>query len=158
MSKYEDQIGKAGQEVAAAALRRVGVECVEKIGTPVKVIPRGIYLRQPTYQVIWGEKVSGDHHGILPGGRAVLAETKTILDRNLQWSDLREHQPEALSRYAEFGGLALLVWVHSTGVYVMQWPVPGFGPRKSISPDRARELDVNDLLVDDLTEVGYANH
>lgn len=142
MTRHEDQIGKAGQEIAASTLRQLGVECVEKIGTPVKVIPRGSYLGQPTYQVIWGEKVSGDHHGILPGGQAVLAETKTILDRNLQWSDLREHQPEALNSYAELGGLALLVWVHSTGVYVMQWPVPGFGPRKSISPERAGVLNI----------------
>lgn len=146
MTRQEDRIGKAGQEIAADALRRLGVECVEKIGTPVKVIPRGTYFKQTMYQVIWGEKVAGDHHGLLPGGRAVLAETKTILDRNLQWSDLREHQPEALSRYAELGGLALLVWVHSTGVYVMRWPVPGFGPRKSISPERATELGIGEVM------------
>ena len=140
MSRYEDRVGKAGQEAAAGALHRLGVECVEQIGTPVKIIPRGNFGNQTTYQVIWGDKVAGDHHGILPGGRAVLAETKTILDRNLQWSDLRDHQPDALSRHAEFGGLALLVWVHCSGIHVMQWPVPGFGPHKSISADKAAAL------------------
>jgi hypothetical protein len=140
MSRYEDQIGKAGQEHAAAALSRLGVRQVEKIGTPVKIIPRGKFGNQTTYQVIWGEKVAGDHHGILPGGRAVLAETKTIMDRNLQWSDMRPHQPEALSRHADLGGLALLVWVHSSGIHTMLWPVPGFSPGKSVSPEKAAAL------------------
>lgn len=140
MAKYEDQVGKAGQNIAASALRRLGILRVQKIGTPVKIIPRGKYGNQITYQVIWGEKVAGDHHGILPGGRSVLAETKTILDRNLRWSDLLEHQPEELSGHAADGGLSLLVWVHSSGVYVMQWPVPGFGPGGSITPQKAAAL------------------
>lgn len=140
MAKHEDQVGKAGQNVAASALRRLGILRVQKIGTPVKIIPRGKYGNQITYQVIWGEKVAGDHRGILPGGRSVLAETKTILDRSLRWSDLLEHQPEELSGHADDGGLSLLVWVHSTGVYVMQWPVPDFGPGKSIVSSQAEIL------------------
>lgn len=142
MTRQQDRIGKIGQEHAAAALRRLGVNMVEKIGTPVKIIPARV---KGTYTVIWGEKVSGDHRGILANGVSVLAETKTIMDRNLVWSDLREHQPDALSQHANFGGLSLLVWVHSTGVYVMRWPVAGFGSRKSITPERAQELDIDDL-------------
>ena len=142
MTRQQDRIGKIGQEHAAAALRRLGVNMVEKIGTPVKIIPARV---KGTYTVVWGEKVSGDHRGILANGVSVLAETKTIMDRNLVWSDLREHQPDALSQHASFSGLSLLVWVHSTGVYVMRWPVPGFGPRKSITPERAQELDIDDL-------------
>lgn len=144
MSRREQRIGNMGQEHAAAALRRAGVNMVEKIGTPVKLIPskRG---GKGTYTVIWGEKVSGDHRGILPGGISVLAETKTILDRNLVWSDLREHQPERLTEHFQCGGVSLLVWVHSSGVYVMRWPVPDFGPRKSITPERAEELHIEVL-------------
>ena len=138
MSRYEDRIGKAGQSQAGQALRRLGVEQVEEIGTPAKLIPAG----RGVYKVSWGEKVAGDHRGILPGGRSVLAETKTILDRNLAWSDLRPHQPGKLTEHAEHGGLSLLVWVHSSGVYVLPWPVPGFGPGKSINPDKARELEI----------------
>ena len=149
MSRHEDRIGKAGQEVAASALRRLGVEEVEQVGTPVKLIPRGKGL----YQVIWGEKVSGDHRGLLPGGRGVLAETKTILDRNLQWSDLRPHQPGKLDAHAKLGGLSLLVWVHSSGVYVMRWPVLGFGPRKSIEPTMAGKLSA--VLESFMTEGRY---
>ncbi len=143
MSKHEDRIGKIGQEHAAAALRRLGVQMVEKIGTPVKIIPARV---KGTYTVVWGEKVSGDHRGILQGGRSVLAETKTIMDRNLAWSDLRDHQPARLDEHASHGGLSLLVWVHSTGVYVMRWPIGyGFGPRKSITPGLADILNVVSL-------------
>lgn len=133
MSRHEDRIGKIGQEHAAAALRRIGVNMVEKIGTPVKTIPARV---KGTYTVVYGEKVSGDHRGILDDGTSVLAETKTIMDRNLVWSDLRDHQPGRLDQHAEFGGVSLLVWVHTTGVYVMRWPVAGFGPRKSITQSR----------------------
>ena len=137
MTRRNQHIGKEGEKRAANALRSKGVEMVEKIGTPVRIVPG----RAP----LWGEKVSGDHRGVLPGGTSVLAETKTIMDRNLVWSNLREHQPGRLTRHAELGGISLLVWVHSTGVYVMLWPVEGFGPRKSISPDRASELAIQSI-------------
>jgi hypothetical protein len=142
MSRREDRIGKIGQEHAAAALRRIGVNMVEKIGTPVKLIPARV---KGTYTVVYGEKVSGDHRGILDDGTSVLAETKTIMDRNLVWSDLRDHQPGRLEEHAEFGGVSLLVWVHSSGVYVMRWPVAGFGPRKSITQEQAEALNVMDV-------------
>ena len=126
MTRQEQRIGKAGEGAAARALAALGICMVERIGTPVRLIPHGRY-----FAVIWGEWVSGDHRGVLPGGRSVLAETKTALDRNLRWSDLRAHQPQRLSRHAELGGLSLLVWVHESRVhesrvYVMQWPIEGF--------------------------------
>lgn len=137
MSKREQNIGSHGQNLAATILAGMGVLMVEKIGTPVLLIPASP-TRRDVFQVRWGEKVSGDHRGILPGGRSVLAETKTILDRNLRWSDLREHQPERLALHADHGGLSLLVWVHASGVYVMRFPVDGFGVGKSISPQQAQ--------------------
>lgn len=136
MTRREQHIGSAGQNVAAGALARLGIEMVEKIGTPVLLRPVG--SQKNVFRVTFGEKVSGDHRGILPGGRSVLAETKTILDRNLRWSDLREHQPDRLRQHAALGGLSLLVWVHDSGVYVMQFPLDGFMEGKSISIDRAR--------------------
>lgn len=142
--KREQRTGKVGEEWAANALRRVGVSMVEQIGEPVKLVPyRGV---TGAFKVIWGEKVSGDHRGIIEGsGRSVLAETKTVLDRNLTWSDLRPHQPGRLDMHTEYGGISLLVWVHSTGVYVMKWPVEGFGPGKGISPQRAAEIEIQSL-------------
>jgi len=117
----EQRIGKAGQNVAAATLSRIGIEMVEEIGTPVKLIPASAQ-RRDVFRVVFGEKVSGDHRGILQGGRSVLAETKTILDRNLRYSDLREHQPGRLTDHARLGGLSLLVWVHTSGTYVIIMP------------------------------------
>ena len=140
MTRREQATGKAGEEQAASALRRFGCEMVEKIGTPVRLIPAKI---TGTYKVIFGEKVSGDHRAILPGGRSVLAETKTILERNLTWSDLREHQPERLDQHADCGGLSLLVWVSSGGVFIMQWPIDGFGPGIGITIERAQELAID---------------
>jgi len=138
--KAQQKRGSQGQNVAASALRRAGVSMVEKIATPV------IFTRQSGKPVIvaWEEPVSGDHRGILPGGRSVLAETKTILDRNLVWSDLREHQPDRLSHHASIGrAVSLLVWVHQSGIYVMRWSadgIEGFAPYKSITPERAQVL------------------
>ena len=137
MTRREQRIGGAGEHVAASVLSALGISMVERIGTPVKLIPAP-YARG-YYRVIWAEAVSGDHRGILPGGRSVLAETKTIMDRDLRWSDLRPHQPGQLTQHAELGGLSLLVWVHSTGVYVLKWPVAGFGPGKSIDPAFAQK-------------------
>jgi hypothetical protein len=145
MSRAEDRIGKAGQEQAAGALSRLGVNCVEPIATPIKAIPKGTIRGQTVYQVIWGEPVSGDHHGILPGGRGVLAETKTIRGRNLVYSDLRPHQPGALTRWAESGGLSLLVWVSDWGIFVMQWPIEGFRPGKGITREWAESIEIRQI-------------
>lgn len=133
MTKQQQLTGIHGENIAESVLSGMGIEMIERIGTPIKAIPAGKGL----FKVIWGEKVSGDRRGILPGGKSVLIEVKTILDRNLTWSDLREHQPDRLKVHSTFGGLSLLVWVHNTGVYVMMFPIPGFEPRKSIEVEKA---------------------
>lgn len=142
MSKSEDRRGKRGQNIAKSCLSRIGVEMVEKIGTPTRCIPVSPALtKQGIYRVIYEESVSGDHRGILPGGISVLAETKTIYDRKLRWSDLRDHQPERLQEHHDHEGISLLVWVNGEtydDVYIMTWPIYGFGPRKSIALDLAR--------------------
>jgi hypothetical protein len=140
--RREQRIGKHGQITAAAVLSgRCGINMVEQIGTPVLLIPV-LAQRRNTYQVIFGEKVSGDHRGLIGSGISVLAETKTILDRNLRYSDLRDHQPARLSEHTNYGGISLLVWVHGTGAYVMQWPIEGFEAGKSITRGQAQDLDV----------------
>lgn len=135
MSKREQNIGNHGQVLAASILSGMGIQMIEKIGTPVLLIPVG--ERKDIFRVVWGEKVSGDHRGILPGGRSVLVEVKTILDRNLRWSDLRDHQPDKLAEHASHGGLSLLVWVHASGVYAMRFPIPDFCEGGSISLEQA---------------------
>ena len=142
MSRMEQQVGKHGQQQAASYLAGLGLEMVEPIGTPVTLIPFG--LRKDAFRVIFGEKVSGDHRALLPDGSSVLIETKTVYDGNLTYGHLREHQPDCLSRHASIGrAVSLLVWVHHSGIYVMRWTpdgIGGFGFRKSITPERARQL------------------
>lgn len=140
MARREAKLGKAGEEHAMNRVRALGVEMVEPIGTPFTIIKAG---KNNWFQGFFGEKVSGDARGILcPEGRSVLIETKTIMDRNLQWGDLREHQPERLTRHTEYGGWTLLVWVHSSGIYIMEWPIRDFHHGKSITPSLAQELDI----------------
>lgn len=139
MGRASQRIGAAGDEQGAAALRRMGVLLLEKVATPIRLIPHPNHSGY--YRVIYDTPVSGDWRGVWMDGASVLAEIKTAFDRNLRWSDLREHQPGALSAHAELA-MTLLVWVSSAGVFVMRWPIPDFGPGKSITIEMARELDI----------------
>ena len=140
--KREQQRGKQGQLIAAAALRGMGIHMVEKIATPVLLIPHTKH--KGWFRVVYEEPVSGDHRGILDDGTSVLAETKTILDHNLRWSDLREHQPARLTEHNQHNGLSLLCWVQSEGVFIMAWPILGFEKeRDSITPEEAKFLSIN---------------
>jgi hypothetical protein len=142
MARAEKKLGQAGEQWAMAAVRGLGVEMVEGIGTPVKIIGTKVIHGRKWHQIVFGEKVSGDTRGVLPGGRSVLVETKTIMDRSLRWGDLRPHQPERLSQHAALGGWSLLVWVHSSGIYILEWPISDFRHGKSITPERAQNLHV----------------
>jgi hypothetical protein len=151
--RREQNIGKHGQNIAASVLSgRCGIEMVEQIATPIKLIPAST-TRKDIFRVVWGEPVSGDHRGIIGNGISVLAETKTILDHNLRWGNLREHQPARLDEHVSHGGISLLVWVYSDDAYVMRWPVEGFGPGKSISHERAQELNAETITYLDVMRV-----
>lgn len=145
MAKREHQIGKGGEKLARYVLRSRGVRMVEKIGSPVRLIPvRGV---KQAYRVIFGDKVSGDIVGILEDGTRVLAETKTITGRNLRWSDLRAHQPGRLDLNKKYNGVSLLVWVSDQGVFVMDWVFPNedFGPGIGLTAERAEELNIEEI-------------
>lgn len=120
---------------------------VERVGTPVKAIPKGNGL----YTVIWYERVAGDHRALLPGGRSVLVESKTRTGKDyLSFGDFKDHQVKALTKHAELGGISLIAWVSNFGVYLMQWPVDGFKKGEPIHPDKADQLDImgiGDLLL-----------
>ena len=142
MGRVSQSLGAAGEEQAVSALHRVGVEMVQEISTPVVLQP--IDMRQRIYRVSWKKRVSGDHTGIARGGLFVLAEVKTAFGRNLHWSDLDDHQPVSLDRHDQLGGISLLVYVTDNGVHVMRWPIAGFGPGKGISPEHAEAIAIND--------------
>lgn len=138
MTRKQQHVGRHGEGVAAIALRRIGIKDVDEVGKLVVV--RGNRI------VAYRSKLKGDLEGIIPPhGRYVIAEVKTILDRNLRYSDLRKHQPERLKAHAANGGLSLLVWVHRTGVYVMEFPVSGFEQGKSLTVEQAQRLQIEAL-------------
>jgi len=141
MARIQQQVGKAGQEQAASFLAGIGLEMVEPIGNPYRIIRQ---LPNRHFEVVFTDVASGDHNARLPDGSFVLIETKTVYDGNLTYSHLREQQPERLSQNASIGrAVSLLVWVHSSGIYVMRWysdGIEGFAPYKSITPERAQAL------------------
>jgi hypothetical protein len=140
--RAEQHIGREGEELAAIMLRNYGVSQLERIGTPV---------RQVRGRIIYGEPVAADFRGVISVtlfphstnleiiGQSVMAEVKTV-DHNLRWSDFREHQPGKLTEHAELGGLSLVVWVHSSGVYILRWPIPGFSAGHGLTPEMAGAL------------------
>ena len=143
----ENQLhGAHGEQLASSVLVGMGVNDPEKIGTPVQLTPYFKYGKKApekgVFRVKFGEKVSGDRRGVLDNGISVLIEVKTLLDKDrIIFSDMRDHQPERLARHASYGkALSLLVWVHSSGVYAMRFPIAGFGPGKSIKLKQAIDL------------------
>lgn len=140
------KIGNNGENLAAVTLISLGIECVAKIATPHRRI------KNPPY-IVYDEKVAGDHHGILPNGIGVLAESKTISGDRLNYSELMTHQHAELEAWSGHNGLALVVWVSDYGVFVMEYILlvqNGFKPRTSLSVETAK-------CVDTLTRRGIQN-
>lgn len=149
MGHLQQNTGKHAQKMAQSYLSGLGFLMVERIGTPVllSLVKSDRYAaRRNTYTVIFEERVSGDCRALLPDGSSVLIEVKhtSASGENLAWSQLEDHQREALSTHAAIGSaLSLLVWV-SDSIYVMQWTkdgIEGFAPRKSITKEMAERLD-----------------
>ena len=142
--RKSQRIGAHGEDLAARILGGIGIRQLERIGTPV---------RQIDGRIIYGAPVAADFRGVNPIaiyphttrtdtiGQSVLVEVKTV-EHNLHWSDFREHQPGKLTEHTDLGGLSLVVWVHSSGVYVMRWPIDGFAPGRGITPQMAAGLDI----------------
>lgn len=141
------KVGAAGQQQGALALRRAGVEQVEHIGTPIKRTPHPEkkWAELGYAKVVYGEEVAADHRGVLPGGRSVLAEVKTVFDGNLTWTHFKSHQPGKLTEHAEYGGLSVVVWVSPKGCFILRWPIPGFRKGKGVTLEQAEALDLVDL-------------
>lgn len=113
----------------------------EPVHTPWRILRDAAGRITSAYPV---EKVSGDIRAIAPGGRSVLAEVK-VRDHNLRWTDLEPHQRHALSEHNRLGGLSLLIWLHTTGAYILPWPLPAFGPRLPLTPAQAAALTISAL-------------
>lgn len=141
-SRRQSISGKRGEDAVIEFLCYLGFLDVQRVGTPVKAC-RPIPGKPGRFEVVFGEKVSGDGRAVLPGGKSVLFETKTTSGtENLAWSQMEKHQPERLTRHADTGAVSLLIWNCPAGIFVMRWPVAGFGPRKSIDPETAAGLHI----------------
>jgi len=138
--------GNKGEEIARIKLAEIGVCMPEEIPTPFSVVSissggkvRGFFKK----------KATGDIMGHRTDGVAIRAEVKTSsVDENLTWGIMTKHgkhQIDYLNKHA-IHALSFVVWVrHDNEALVMQWPIPGFGPRKSITLERARELNLTDI-------------
>ena len=137
MRANSQQIGKAGEELAGYLLRLIGVEMIESIATPKRMIPyedeRGNII-PGVFKVIFSEKVSGDWRGLLSGGRGVHCEVKVRNKERLNYSDLEYHQSAWLDEYAALGGVAVLIWVCLNSQFILKWPIPEFEPGTSLLP------------------------
>lgn len=135
--------GNRGEWIAINALKRIGVLMPEEIGTPFVIVQS---YGKGVYRGFFKAKVSGDVKGHRQDGVAILAEVKT--GPKLLWSTLTkhgEHQAARLDQHAQHA-ISLVVWVRSADeVFIMRWPIPGFGPRKSISPQAARLLNITNI-------------
>lgn len=122
--------GANAEMLVRAELVRLGYRLVERVHTPWRIARDGkgkIVGATPV------ERVSGDFRAVSGDGRSVLVEAKSSPGR-LRWSQLEAHQVRALNEHHEAGGISLLAWVDTETweVKVWQWPIPGFGPRRSI--------------------------
>jgi hypothetical protein len=54
-----------------------------------------------------------------------------------------------------YGGISLLVWVYGSGAYVMRWPIEGFEPGTSITPESAQELDTETVAFLDRIRIAH---
>lgn len=144
--------GEQGEQVIMAALAALGFVMITKVANTwhiTKIVQR----RQPGERapgevLAWvvSARVEGDYRAIDPQtGKSVLCEVKAAPGR-LQHSRLKDHQRGALDEHHEAGGISLLAWVDTEymqwGTYVMRWPIQGFVKYTSLTPDQAREHDI----------------
>lgn len=122
--------GMATEHIAELWLMQQGYACVERIETPWRIHRSGGKIVRATPKA----RVSGDFTAIEPyTGRHVHVEVKSRKADVLKWSDFEEHQISALNRKAEAGASCLVIWVKSLSeIRVYEWPIPGFGPGKSL--------------------------
>ena len=137
-------MGEMGERAAFYALNSIGLEFIEPIHQAWKLIRWMPRCGRGAAHIVPLKKLKGDFRAIGPDGVSVLVEVK-LRDGRLLWSDLKAHQREALTEHYQFGGESLVVWVATSEIFVMRWPIAGFKPRQSLTEARARELNITEL-------------
>ena len=127
--KQNQRVGVWAENMAERWLYSQGFHCIERIrtGWRIKWINGKVVSAKPK------EKVSGDFNCIGKNGQYIHVEVKQRGSGKLFFSDLEEHQVEAMDERVKYGALVLLIWVQSpTELKALQWPIDGLKPGKSI--------------------------
>lgn len=128
--KRSRDIGVIGETLTRSALQIAGLAEIERVHTPFKIIRNS---RGQIINAVPEQKVSGDFRAVDPtNGKSVLVEAKTRSGDRVIWSDLEDHQVEALNGHVKAGAIALLSVVLEDKAILLEWPVPGFGPGVSL--------------------------
>lgn len=133
LNSRNTKAGKAGQDITALFLKANGFDNVWPIATPT--IP--IFGKDPTTgrrvirDLIYAEKAPGDIW-CMKEGRSVLVEVKTSSTDRIPWSELADHQVRNLNDQVAKKGMGILSVVLNDTAHLCVWPVPGFGPGRSI--------------------------
>lgn len=125
--------GSAIEQIAELWLKQKGYACVERIETPWRIHRE----RGKVVSATPKKKVSGDFTAIDPNtGRHVHVEVKSRDRDTLRWSDFEQHQIDAMDEKTLAGAQCLVMWIKSPdAMRIFEWPICGFGPRKSIPWD-----------------------
>ena len=130
------KVGISTEEEVCVLMRRLGFVMVEPIERAWKVVRSGGKITR----AFPAKKVSGDISAMTLAGKKVLVEVKSRSTINskgepvLRYSALEPHQIEALDTVQKHKGLAILAWYKGPNeIALLDWPVPGFGPGKSLT-------------------------
>jgi hypothetical protein len=134
--------GKHGEAVAERVLAVYKLKQIVRIETGWRIIRNGFGKIVDAVPIA---KVPGDFRAIEDGGRSVLVEVKERDDK-LIWSDLDQHQHDALAEHARHGGLSLIVWVcpsdHAAFLLGYNPPFRLFKRGPPITADEARTISL----------------
>lgn len=112
--------GKHGEAIARHLLDLIGVRQIVHIETGWRIV------RMPGGRIINAvplAKVPGDWRGITGLGRSVMCEAKERKSL-LVWSDLEDHQHQALAEHARLGGTSYIVITYTEARFGCVLPYP----------------------------------
>ena len=137
-------VEKQAEKRSGRACRRLDYQTEEIVRLALRVV--GFRMIGRTRPLDGGpvEETGGDFRAVEPGtGRSVLVAVKCRSGR-LRWSDLRPHQRQALDEHHRLGGISILAWVTERhGIWLLRWPVEGFGPGRSLQEETAEPSPLN---------------
>ena len=128
-------VEKQAEKRSGRACRRLDYQTEEIVRLALRVV--GFRMIGRTRPLDGGpvEETGGDFRAVEPGtGRSVLVAVKCR----------RSDQRQALDEHHQLGGLSVLAWVTERhGIWLLRWPVEGFGPGRSLQEETAEPSPLN---------------